>query len=140
MSTSKTQPSIEACLAEAERISKGDIPPDIENRRRHDRHPVEIAARIVWLGDGRPAREASAATVLDLSLGGARIATRQMLYAGSVGVIEFPAPGGKARMLGLEVVRCQYAGSMRYTSGCRFIALPAAIARRASLNELLAAA
>lgn len=82
-------------------------PPDEAARplRQYVRVPVVIPHCTLQLDEEERPREV---TLLDLSAGGALVATHQPLPVGATGVLTFPfGPGGQRRTLPVQVRRCR---------------------------------
>ncbi len=117
------QQSVGGCIDVAASIGagKGAIP---DNRRNHNRHPYNKLAPVVWLGPHTRSDRVAQIRVSDISVGGVRVVDRQMLYPGSVGVLQLTRTNGDLALVGLRVVHTSYIGHMRYTSGCVFMPIP----------------
>ena len=123
--------SAEDCIEEATKIASGAVPPDIADRRRHERHAYAQRVQVRWIDKNRPSQPAETIETTDISMGGLQVYTRRMMHVGERGVAELPRAGSGKTVVGIEVANCRYVGEMRYCVGCRFVKLEARIGRSA---------
>lgn len=97
------------------------------NLRRHPRRRTSIPSRIVRIAEKRPPERTQEGTVLDLSVGGARVTTPMGLGEGDLIDLAFrlPGNGGTVALRG-QVLRVEH-GAETVTVGVEFREVPEGI-------------
>lgn len=96
----------------------------VAERRSRDRHPYEETVAIMLLNPDGKKCGPLVAQAQDISRGGIRVVTRQMIHVGTQGAIQLRKSGGSTVLVGVEAIHCRYIGDMEHHTGLRFAPLP----------------
>lgn len=96
-----------------------------EEKRAQERHPYDAPAAIVLLShEGQFSRPIPVRTA-DISHGGMRVVSRNMIHPGAHGAVQLLRSNGQVAVVGVRVMHCRYAGEMQHHTGLKFEPLSA---------------
>lgn len=122
--SAEAPPSADALIEQAAKLETDSSASEDTERRQKKRVPYRAPLAIVLIG---PTGEKSRPLVIrakNISIGGLRLAGRQMFHVGSFGAVLMRRSDGRRALVGVKVVHCAYAGNLEHVTGLQFIPLP----------------
>lgn len=105
---------------------QSERPAVAHDMREHERFEITRMVEVTWI-HGDELTAPIRVEMTDISRGGCRLMTRQMVNPGSRGILLLCKGPDDVIIRCFEILHCQYASGLKHACGAKWVAMPAGI-------------